>query len=69
MIRSHRFTAILKLGQCACDAGADTRCPHSPLAAADHAVAAGICFLAAFRMLALNFAPFATAAALKISNE
>lgn len=33
------------------------------------AVAAGIYFLAAYCILALSFAPFATAAALKISNE
>ena len=39
------------------------------LAAADDAVAAGMYFLAAYCMLALSFAPFATAAALKISNE
>jgi heme exporter protein B len=39
------------------------------LAAADDAVAAGIYFLAAYCILALSFAPFATAAALKISNE
>ncbi len=39
------------------------------LAAADDAVAAGLYFLAAYCMLALSFAPFATAAALKISNE
>lgn len=39
------------------------------LAAADDAVGAGIYFLAAYCMLALSFAPFATAAALKISNE
>ncbi len=39
------------------------------LAAAGDAVAAGIYFLAAYCMLALSFAPFATAAALKISNE
>jgi len=39
------------------------------LAAADDAVAAGIYFLAAYCMLALSFAPFATAAALRISNE
>ena len=39
------------------------------LAAADDAVAAGIYFLAAYCMLALSFAPFATAAARKISNE
>jgi len=39
------------------------------LATADDAVAAGIYFLAAYCMLALSFAPFATAAALKISNE
>ena len=39
------------------------------LAAAEDAVAAGIYFLAAYCMLALSFAPFATAAALKISNE
>jgi heme exporter protein B len=39
------------------------------LAAADDAVAAGIYFLAAYCMLAVSFAPFATAAALKISNE
>ena len=39
------------------------------LAAADDAVAAGIYFLAAYCMLAISFAPFATAAALKISNE
>ena len=39
------------------------------LAAADDAVAAGIYFLAAYCMLALTLAPFATAAALRISNE
>ena len=39
------------------------------LAAADDAVAAGIYFLAAYCILALSFAPFAAAAALKISNE
>ena len=39
------------------------------LSAADDAVAAGIYFLAAYCMLALTLAPFATAAALKISNE
>lgn len=39
------------------------------LAAADDAVAADIYFLAAYCMLALSFAPFATAAALIISNE
>ena len=39
------------------------------LAAAGDAVAAGIYFLAAYCMLALTFAPLATAAALKISNE
>ena len=39
------------------------------LPAADNAVAAGIYFLAAYCMLALSFAPFATAAALRISNE
>ena len=39
------------------------------LAAADDAVAAGIYFLAAYCMLAITFAPFAAAAALKISNE
>ena len=39
------------------------------LAAANDAVAAGIYFLAAYCMLALSFAPFAAAAALKISNE
>ena len=39
------------------------------LAAAGDAVAAGLYFLAAYCMLALSFAPFATAAALKISNE
>lgn len=39
------------------------------LAAADDAVSAGIYFLAAYCMLALTFAPFATAAALRISNE
>ena len=39
------------------------------LAAADDAVAAGIYFLAAYCMLAISFAPFAAAAALKISNE
>jgi heme exporter protein B len=39
------------------------------LAAADDAVAAGMYFLAAYCMLALSFAPFATAAALRISNE
>lgn len=39
------------------------------LAAADDAVSAGVYFLAAYCMLALSFAPFAAAAALKISNE
>lgn len=39
------------------------------LAAADDAVSAGLYFLAAYCMLALTFAPFATAAALRISNE
>jgi len=39
------------------------------LAAADDAVEAGIFFLAAYCMLALTLAPFATAAALRISNE
>lgn len=39
------------------------------LAAAEDAVAAGVYFLAAYCMLALSFAPFATAAALRISNE
>jgi heme exporter protein B len=39
------------------------------LAAADDAVAAGIYFLAAYCVLALTSAPFATAAALRISNE
>ncbi len=39
------------------------------LAASGDAVAAGIYFLAAYCMLALSLAPFATAAALKISNE
>ena len=39
------------------------------LAAADDAVGAGIYFLAAYCMLALTLAPFATAAALRISNE
>jgi len=39
------------------------------LAAAGDPVAAGIYFLAAYCMLALTLAPFATAAALKISNE
>jgi len=39
------------------------------LAATDDAYTAGIYFLAAYCMLALTLAPFATAAALKISNE
>lgn len=39
------------------------------LAAADDAVAAGIYFLAAYCVLALSFAPFAAAAALRISND
>ena len=39
------------------------------LAAADDAVSAGVYFLAAYCMLALTLAPFATAAALRISNE
>ena len=39
------------------------------LAAAQDAVSAGIYFLAAYCMLALTLAPFATAAALRISNE
>jgi heme exporter protein B len=39
------------------------------LAASDDAVAAGVYFLAAYCMLTLTLAPFATAAALKISSE
>lgn len=39
------------------------------LAAANDAVAAGIYFLAAYCALALSFAPFAAAAALRISND
>jgi len=39
------------------------------LAAADDAVAAGIYFLAAYCMLTLTLAPFATATALRISSE
>lgn len=39
------------------------------LAAANDAVAAGVYFLAAYCMLTLTLAPFATAAALKISSE
>jgi heme exporter protein B len=39
------------------------------LAAAGDGVAAGIYFLAAYSVLALSFAPFAAAAALKISND
>jgi heme exporter protein B len=39
------------------------------LAASDDGVAAGTYFLAAYAMLALSLAPFATAAALRISNE
>lgn len=39
------------------------------LAAADDAVAAGVYFLAAYCALALTLSPFATAAALRISNE
>jgi len=39
------------------------------LAAAEDAVSAGLYFLGAYCMLALTLAPFATAAALKISNE
>lgn len=39
------------------------------LAAAGDAVAAGVYFLAAYCMLAITLAPFATAAALRISNE
>ncbi len=39
------------------------------LAAAGDAVAAGMYFLAAYCVLALSFAPFAAAAALKISND
>ena len=39
------------------------------LAAAEDAVSAGIYFLAGYCMLALTLAPFATAAALRISNE
>jgi len=39
------------------------------LSAAEDGVAAGIYFLAAYCMLALSLAPFATAAALRISNE
>ena len=69
MIESHLLRGILELGQCARHGGARIRCPNTPLAAPDDAVAAGIYFLAAYCMLALNFTPFATAAALKISNE
>ena len=39
------------------------------LAAAGEVVAAGLYFLAAYCVLALSFAPFAAAAALKISND
>ena len=39
------------------------------LSTSDDAVSAGIYFLAAYCMLALTLAPFATAAALRISNE
>jgi heme exporter protein B len=39
------------------------------LAAAEDAVSAGVYFLAAYCMLTLTLAPFATAAALRISNE
>jgi heme exporter protein B len=39
------------------------------LAAAEDAVSAGVYFLGAYCMLALTLAPFATAAALRISNE
>lgn len=39
------------------------------LSAANDAVTAGVYFLAAYCMLALTLAPFATAAALRISNE
>jgi heme exporter protein B len=39
------------------------------LAAANDGVAAGTYFLAAYAVLALSLAPFATAAALRISNE
>lgn len=39
------------------------------LAAANDAVSAGVYFLAAYCMLALTLAPFATAAALRISSE
>lgn len=39
------------------------------LAAADDAVSAGVYFLAAYCMLTLTLAPFATAAALRITNE
>ena len=39
------------------------------LASADDAVSAGVYFLGAYCMLALSLAPFAAAAALKISNE
>jgi heme exporter protein B len=39
------------------------------LSASGDAVSAGIYFLAAYCMLALTLAPFATAAALRISNE
>jgi heme exporter protein B len=39
------------------------------LAAAGDAASAGLYFLGAYCMLALTLAPFATAAALKISNE
>lgn len=39
------------------------------LAAAEDAVAAGVYFLAAYCILAVTLAPFATAAALRISNE
>ena len=39
------------------------------LSTSDDAVSAGVYFLAAYCMLALTLAPFATAAALRISNE
>jgi heme exporter protein B len=40
-----------------------------PLASNGDSIAAGLYFLGAYCMLALTLAPFATAAALRISNE
>ena len=63
--RADGFRLILPLAMPVLIFGART----VSLAAANDAVAAGVYFLAAYCMLTLTLAPFATAAALRISTE